>query len=182
VGAPARGAGYEIYTLVEHTRPFGWGNAFGGAFLVLAIAQIVLRWTVVAGAFALLFPVLPGSVGPVKGLVVAGIVGVPWAVAAPLVGGTGGSGGWPFAIAELALVLVVLGLVLDHRSVVAARMQPRQLLDLYRVTSVRAGLAYLSPLLVLVAAVIQQLLAGDAGSAVGNLVRNASSLLPGSGR
>lgn len=153
----------------------------GLSFLAVALADQMLMWPIVIWCFLVVAPILPGRIGPLKGLLAGLFCALPPALARPLIDDPLGASQWLFVAAELTLVLTVAGVVLDYRAVRRIGGNLRQLGDLYEITSVRVGLAYLAPALLLIFSVGQGLASGDGASALEQLITNASSLVP-SGR
>ena len=174
--------GYTLYTVLERNAPgaFSAQQPLGAPFLIVsALGQAVL-WPIAVWCFVLTMPILPGTTGLVRALWAAAAFIVPSALAAPMIDQPHGTtGGWLFTAALIALVFIVVAVFLDYRTVRRIGLRLRQLGELYRITSLRAAIAYIAPLLVLLFTVIQELRSGHAPSALGDLASHASALVPG---
>ncbi|HEX5763802.1 MAG TPA: hypothetical protein VFY04_11875 [Solirubrobacterales bacterium] len=171
---------YTVYALVDLSAPHALSDAepMGAAFLATALIDQALMWPLVAWCFVVAQPILPGHVGPLKGLWVGVFSALPFAVSSFALDDPLGREQWLFLSAELTLLLVVVGLFLDYRAVRRTGRDLRDLGELYNVTSARATLAYVAPLALLLFGVIRGLASGEGASALEELVSNASSLLP----
>jgi hypothetical protein len=174
---------YTAFVLIDQ-RGAGAADAeepFGLAFFAVALVNQMLIWPIAAWCFVLAMPLLPGRIGPLKGLIAGPLVALPPALASVFLDDAPGPEEWLFISAELTLMFVLVGLLLDFRSVRSRSGDLRQLGELYSITNVRAAVAYLAPLALLLFSVIQGLASGSGASALGELVSNAGSLLPSSG-
>jgi hypothetical protein len=170
---------YTVYALLDLRAGALTGDEpLGAAFLVSALADQVLMWPLVAWCFVVAQPILPGRIGPLKGLAAGLFSAVPFALASLVLDDPIGREQWLFLSAELTLFLVVIGVFLDLRAVRATGRDLRDLGDLYNVTSARATLAYVAPLALLLFGVIRGLASGEGASALEELVSNAESILP----
>ncbi len=157
---------------------FASGNSLGLLSLATALFGQLAVWPIAAWCFVLAMPILPGRAGPLKGILAGIFLAIPPALASPFVDDPPGGSGWLFLSAELTLLFVAVGYVLDYRSVRRQEGDLRQLGELYNITDVRSALVYLGPLVLLLFGVIQGLANGSGASALQELVANAASLAP----
>ena len=169
---------YSAYVLVDLNLGEALPYPVSPAFVVAAVFDQAAMWPIAVWAFLLVAPLIPGSIGPLKGLAVGLFLAAPPAIASLVIDDSPGADQWLFVSAELTLLLIAVGVLLDYHAVRRAGGDIRRLGDLYSITSMRAGLAYLAPLGILLLSVIQGLANGSGASALGELVTNASSLLP----
>lgn len=151
----------------------------GLSFLAVSLLDQMLLWPIVIWCFVVVAPIVPGRIGPLKGLAAGLFCALPPALARPLIDDPLDPGQWLFLAAELTLVLTVAGALMDYRAVKRIGGNLRQLGDLYSITSARVAVAYLAPLVLLLLSVGQGLATGEGASALEQLLTNASSLIPG---
>lgn len=151
----------------------------GLAFMFATLAFQVGIWPVAAWAFIVVEPILPGRIGPFKGVVAGLFCALPPGLATLFVEEVPGAASWLFLPAELTLVFVAIGLALDFQAVRRIRGDLRQLGELYSITSLRRAVAYLAPLAFLLLSVIHGLATGSGASALEGLFVSAETLIPG---
>jgi hypothetical protein len=119
---------------------------------------------VAALAFGWFYPYLRGQNGLVKGVVLGGVYLVAHA-GASLVGAVGDTH-WQVRSVQLFLFLMLLGVLLDARTVESAALPWHYLLGRYKVQEAKAALAYATPLIGLLLVLGQQIATGEAAQAV----------------
>jgi hypothetical protein len=132
-------------------------------------------WLAAALVMGCLYPYLPGRNGVLKSLVLTAIYATTLAISARLLGG---GSGWIFRSLELLLFLAALGVSLDWMTIVRAGLYWRHLPELYRLRDVRVLAGSASSLLLALLAIGQQVLSGDAQSAVIEIIKSFASLAP----
>lgn len=172
---------YFLYVLLKHesaallSLPFG----FEPMIVVTFVVGEVAFWLTAAYVFGCLFSWLPLGNGTLKGLllslpVIAGILlSVLCPVYVALVD-------WPLRAFALLFFLSLLGLLMDLRSVRTFALRWRDLVELYRIRSLRFGVVKLAPLLIAAFGIYQQLHAGQDQSGLKPSAEAASSRGPGS--
>ncbi|HEY2714685.1 MAG TPA: hypothetical protein VGI73_00535 [Solirubrobacterales bacterium] len=167
---------YSALLLVEQqgAEAISSGQPFGLVFLATGIFTQSTMWVVAAALFLLAYPLLPGRVGALKGLLTGVFVGLPWVLVQLLNGGDTSLHTTYFIPAVLTLLFVAFGSLLDYCTVRRRHEELRDLGVLYSLGSARSALAAAS-VLVLVLTVIQGLANGEGAAALGN----AATKLPG---
>jgi len=171
---------YSAYALL-HARAgsvFASHNELGVLALLASLFGQLLVWPVAAWCFILVMPILPGRVGPAKGLLAGVFCAIPPALASAFVKSGAGHAGWVFLFAELTLVFTAIGFVLDYHSMKREDWDLSKLGELYNITDLRSALVYLGPLAVVLIGVIQGLANGSGVSALQELATHSSSLVP----
>src|SRR5262249_35726988 len=136
-------------------------------------------WLVAVALFLILYPVIPGRNGIYKGFFATLVYAIPAALASPLLDSPADARqGWLFISAELALMLMATGLLIDYRTVVRSGMRWKQLGELYYVTSIQTAIPYVSAVAALVFAIVQQLTANDSSAALEELLNHTQHLNP----
>ena len=152
-----------------------------GLLLILPrlVAQLV-TWPAAAWLFVVAAPIIPGRNGVIKGTVAAAAYAVPALLAMWILGDDNDGANSLFTAAELVLFYVAIGLWLDFQTVRRSDLEARTVGIVYHLTSVRAVTAYAAPAALVLFTVVHGLATGKGASALGDLVANAPSLLPGS--
>ena len=158
------------------------------SFVLSQIVAEIVRWTLTGWLFGLLVPVLPGRVGPVKALWLAGA----WfAASVPIVildGWTGANPGrgWLFPGLQLLLFLTALAVLVDLSTVHAwmgggtsLMASWTILLKVYNFEGVRKIALYAAPAVAAVIAVGQQVATGTSLDFVNSLLSQLPGLLGG---
>ncbi len=174
-------AAYGTYALIRDSGAdaVAADRSLGLAFLAVGILIQLATWPVAAWCFIAAAPILPGRHGVVKAILATAAYVVAGALASWILGDARDGANWLFVAAELGLVYVATGLLLDYHAVRRAGLDLRELGLLYRLTSVRSLVVYAAPVAVLLFTVVHGLATGKGAAALGDLVTNASSLIPG---
>ncbi|HKP88753.1 MAG TPA: DUF6185 family protein [Thermoleophilaceae bacterium] len=131
-------------------------------------------WVVASFVLGALFSQLPGRFGLVRGAA----LGIAFAVPVGIAGVLGDHDtGWTFRALEVIVLLSVLGLMLDRRTLARYGMGRPHLTALYEIRRGRFAAAYASTATLLITAVAQQIAAGRADQALTELLRGAPGLL-----
>jgi hypothetical protein len=170
--------GYYVWVLLTEraARELSGSAPFGVLGLVAGLVREAGFWLVTAFAFGALLPYIRGREGVSKGLVLGGVFTMSVGVSSAIVGGYGNA--WTFRALQVVLFLIVLGYLMDRRTLRCHGYERADLLDLYRLRDVRYLVGYASPLILLVIAVAEQLLSGHAADAVTKLIEAAPNALP----
>ena len=169
---------------------FAWGvldalperasSEVGAAFVVADLVFEIARWLSTAFVFGLLYPRLPGWIGPLKGLGLAAVwiagasateVGNRW-----LDAGTGRV--WTFPALQMLLFLVALGTAYDHATLVRAGLGWSGLQTLYGVERTRSFVLAAVPIVLAVLAIGQQAVSGTGLEFVRSVVESVPVALP----
>jgi hypothetical protein len=173
-------AAYSAYAVIHHQgeAAFSAESPAGLAYLIAALIAQASLWPLAAWAFVLVDPLLPGRIGPAKGLIAGLFCIAASGIASLAVDITSGPESWLFVPAEMTLMFVALGLALDVIAVDRIGFDRSALGDLYSVTSWRGTLAYLVPLGILLVGVIHALATGNAASSLAKLFLGAEAFAP----
>jgi hypothetical protein len=168
--------GYSALLLIQQEWPdaSSSGASFGLAFLLAAVFSQSAMWILAVTAFLLVYPILPGRVGALKGLIAGLFVGLPWLIVQPLHEEEISLHTTYFIPAVLVLLFMGIGLLLDYRTVRRRHEDIRQLGEFYRLNTVRGALVSV-PVLLLLLGIVQGLANGQGADALSN----AASNLPG---
>lgn len=172
---------YATYTVIHHRFDAAVSAAqpAGLAFLGAALLAQLVVWPVAAWSFVLVEPLLPGRIGPFKGVVAGLACVIPAGIASLILDHPSGSESWLFVPMEMTLVFVAIGLALDFKAVGRLERDTiKDITDLYSLTSMRAAVAYLAPLTVLLLGVIHGLATGSGTSGLTQFLLGAESLIP----
>jgi hypothetical protein len=159
-------------------------------FVISQVVNEVLRWTLTGCLYALLLPWLPGRVGPVKALWLAGAWFAAALPVAVINGWTGNTTGreWLFPGLQLVLFLTVLGVLVDAstlygRADAGRPATPRAtwaaLLQAYNVDGIRPVLLYAAPAALAIIGIGQQVVSGTALEFVTSLLSATSPVIGG---
>jgi hypothetical protein len=149
---------------------------FGVFYLLSGLLREVVFWLTAAFVLGCMYPYLPGTNGVLKGAFLAGI----WIVsilARELIG-LGDDTGWIFRSLQLLMFLTLLGAGLDLQTLLRNGIYWRSILDYYQLRDVRTVVGYLSPLLLALIAIAQQLFSGQALDAITEIIKNLPQTIP----
>ncbi len=150
-------------------------NDGGAADVLRSSVHEILFWLAAALVLGILYPYLPGSVGALKGAA----LGVVYAASTGLeMWILPGGGDWAFRCLEVLLFLVVLGILLDAKTLVEHGASWRSLGKYYRVDEIRFSAAYVSAAIATLAAIVQQLNSGHAQNAIVQIIKSLPALIP----
>ena len=132
------------------------------------------------GAFTVgaLFAHLPGRTGLVKGAVV-GVVYAMSVLATELLPLESDVLSWLFISTSTGLYLALVGLALDAYALRTASSLPLQLRRHYRIGDPRSWAGYVTPIVLAVLFLAQQLISGDASDQVNQLLEFAPNVMRG---
>jgi len=161
---------FFVYVFITSQGAGGWSlsTSFAITGLVTALTYEVSFWLVAAFSLGSLFPFIPGHNGPVKGAVLAAIYIGAHAGAALI--GIPGNALWQVRSFQLLLFLMLLGALLDHKTVEAAGFHWGELMALYDLPNTSTLVTQVLPLVGSVIAVVGQLLFGQTQAATENLI------------
>jgi hypothetical protein len=142
----------------------------------------VAFWLVAAFVFGCLYAYLPGSNGVLKGTALAVVYALSSGVAMLLNTWLGADVGttWLSRPLQLFLFLVSLGVLVDLRTLRSHGIYWRNLISLYNLGDFRIAITYLSPLLIAIFTIGQQLFSGAAQDAVVQIIKTIPSIIPSS--
>jgi hypothetical protein len=149
---------------------------FGVFYLLSGLLREIVFWLAAAFVLGCLYPYLPGTNGVLKGAFLAGI----WIVsvlARELIG-SGEDTGWIFRSLQLLLFLTLLGAGLDLQTLLRNGIYWRSILDYYQLRDVRTVIGYVSPLILALIAIAQQLLSGQALEAITEIIKSLPQTIP----
>jgi len=149
---------------------------FGVFYLLSGLLREIVFWLAAAFVLGCIYPYLPGTNGVLKGAFLAGI----WIVsvlARELIG-SGEDTGWIFRSLQLLLFLTLLGAGLDLQTLLRNGIYWRSILDYYQLRDVRTVIGYVSPLILALIAIAQQLLSGQALEAITEIIKNLPQTIP----
>jgi len=180
-GAVASLAPLAVYCYVLLTRvPSEVSTFLGSVDIVRGLLQEVAFWLIAAFVFGCAYAHLPGENGMLKAITLTAVYVVAGGAGALVSSWSGNPPqlGWVFRGWELLLFLSIIGLWLDRKTVISGGLYWRDVLDSYRVRPARAVVTYLVPLIVSLIGIGQQLLSGDAHTALVEAVNSLSNLIP----
>jgi hypothetical protein len=149
----------------------------GLLFLLSAVFAQSTMWLLAVAGFVLVYPLLPGRLGVVKGLLAGIFVGVPWLIVQPLHGNQVGLHLTYFIPAVLTLLFGATGLFLDFSTIRRRHEDLKQLSEIYGLTKLRASLVAI-PVLILIFTIIQGLASGQGAEALSNAASDLPGALP----
>ena len=150
---------------------------FGSFSFVFWVLEEIAFWLVAAFTVGALFAHLPGRTGMLKGAVV-GLTYSASVLAAQLVPLGPDVLSWVYIAVSTSLYLALVGLALDAYSLRGATSVPLQLTRYYRLGDPRSLAGYVTPLVLAVLFLAQQLISGDAHDQVGKILEFAPQVLP----
>lgn len=171
--------GYFLIVLL--TRPEGVRSGqFAALRAFTGVAREAVFWLVLALVLGALLAYLPGARAATKGVALGLVYLLAQAVSAVVVEWTGGAAGhaWLFRPLQVLLFLSVLGVLLDVETLRRHGLHPRHVFDYYGTTRIRGAAAYLAPALLSLIAVGQQVVSGNAGQALLEIIRGLPTLTP----
>jgi hypothetical protein len=163
---------YSAYAVVHHDfHDAVSANAPAGlGFLAASLLAQTVIWPAAAWAFVVVAPLLPGRIGPFKGMIAGLFCVIPVGISTLFLGDGHRPESWLFVPAEMTLVFVAIGFLLDYRRVVRVGGDLKEIGELYSLTSIRASAAYLAPLAILLFGVIHALATGNGVSGLSPLL------------
>jgi Family of unknown function (DUF6185) len=174
---------YLALTAIDVSRGNTWTMGF--FFASTSVLAEATRWLVTGFIYGFLHPRLPGKTGPAKALCFALLWAISaWAaVAVARVGGAEVVAPAIYRTAEFALVVVILGLLLDLGSVRQAGGTWRDLRQVYLRHNYVQIAAIVAPVLLSVFTLISQVASGAGLNAARTVVNGASQVVtaPGAG-
>jgi hypothetical protein len=160
-------------SLVHDVSP--WNIA--GLFDVLrSVVHELLFWAVAAFCLGGLFAWLPGRWGAVRGALLGLLYGAAQAFSVWLLPVSPGD--WMFRAFELLVFLVVVGVVIDWRTLQRSGRPASDLIKYYRVNDLRFTAGYASAAIGSLVLISQQLQSGHAQNAIVQVVKNLPTFIP----
>jgi hypothetical protein len=168
-----------LYVLLTKAPTEIW-SFFGGVDVARGILHEMAFWLIAAFIFGCAYAHLPGENGVLKALSLTIVYALSSGVNALVQSWTNEAPGlgWIFRAWQLLLVLGLIGVWLDRKTLEGQGFYWRHLFDSYRVRPARAVVVYLAPLLVSLIGIGQQLLSGDAQNAVLEVIKGLPNLIP----
>ena len=151
-------------------------SQYGLLGLVSGLVTEIGFWLVLSFVFGALLPYVRGRQAVWKGLTLGVVFSISVGLSTLLVDEAGSA--WTFRALQVVLFLVLLGFLLDRRTLEGHGFQRRELVDVYRLREVRFAVGYASPLILLLIGVGQQLLSGDTAEAIRSIIEVAPNALP----
>jgi hypothetical protein len=147
--------------------------------VVMALLREVIFWVSAGFAFAGLYPLLPGRIGPTKALALwsAWIASTLIAELVSAWPDPGASSEWVYRLLQLLLVLLTVAVAYDLQTIHAVNVGWRRILDLYNVHRYRDLAAYLIPVALAIAGLIQQIAAGTGADVVEATLKGIAQIL-----
>jgi hypothetical protein len=165
-----------VYVLISRRHDLSPWNSLGIADVLRSSVHEALFWLVAAFVLGALFAELPGPLGALKGATLALVYGLAeligvWVLPESL-------GDWRFRLFELSLFLVVLGVLIDRRTLIEHGRKASELSDCYRLSNMKFFVGYASTAIGALVLIGQQLQSGHAQSAITQIIKNIPALLP----
>lgn len=158
---------YSVFLLIRHEQSLFVDSQLGleEIYIFGSLASEIALWVVAIVVFGCLYSWLPGANGLIKGFsyFLPLAAGVALGVLCPVYVA---DSDWVLRALELLVVVSILGLLLDRRTVLDAGLHWRNLAELYQLRSVRFGVVNLIPLVVAIIGIYQEIHAGNPQKAV----------------
>jgi hypothetical protein len=170
--------GYYLYVLFSQrlAHDLSPWNSAGVPDLLRSIVHEVLFWLAAAFVFGAVFPYLPGTRGALKGSALGGFYFAVLGLSVWLLPGNGGD--WFFRAFEVFLFLVVLGVIVDWRTLSERKIGAGFLQHYYLLKDVRYVAGYASTATASVVLIVQQLQSGQAHGAISQVIKSLPALIP----
>jgi hypothetical protein len=181
--APVRRAaaipiGYYLYVLFSQrlAHDLSPWNSAGLPDLLRSVVHEVLFWLAASFVLGAVFPYLPGTRGGLKGAALGGFYVAVLGLSVWILPGNGGD--WFFRAFEVFLFLLVLGVVVDWRTLSEHKIGADFLQQYYFLKDVRYVAGYASTATASLVVIVQQLQSGQAHGAISQVIKSLPALIP----